>query len=1361
MKKTHKNCRRYASVLLGAVILLSEIVTAKPVAGLEWRPLSSETGGEIRLATDSNCIAPIVPITPDKKATPSAALYLAENSLGDIWDSWSGKTSFEFLDGDHGDGSPEHPFLIKNKEQLMGLSELTAMGMVILDGNGVDYAGDYSGCSFALSGDIDLQGENWIPIGFYSDSSERGGSVENSFHGIFDGRGHTIRNFRLNAWSSYNHVGLFGSIADAEIRNVTVIPVPDTEVCGNEYTGVLAGSVTDSTLKNITVKNACLSTAGTTGGIAGEISDTAVENCDCDNLKINAAGGKELIYAGGIAGTAADSVIVDCTVSTGNGKTARIQGIGYIGGIVGYQNDCDIYNVRVSGTIGGEGSKAIGGITGEYFTGKMKVARFEGSIGNSHLGSLAREGTFIGTRKGAASNFNYIDDLAYLFADTESKVSAGVCGSEISDDNDYTYGAHIGYWHPADLYFTLMQGGYSKTVDSRYFYEELEEGILSVMDEGDERFSIDHFAPDSVGRPTRGYLVVANRIDTVANGQDFYDVASLTIRGNSMYSKEIDKDHRGAVAAGEPVYVNTAPNNSDSEKFQMEGNPYYVNGKGEKKNTAYSDASHCYTFRMPEENITVSANYQKVAVSVRVEPDTYKFTVTQTRTGNRKSPVKTTEIKNREGKLIATYINGILEQGTEVQPVTIAASIDTNNDVSDNRVRWKIDDAELITLKKNDDEEYDGYTAKMAEVTVNLDAPFFTETVAELEKKQAEENYRYRIPDTIYGAGHQNGGVAVLTAETRPSTSFEGRPCTANCRIMVTFQILDQTLSAVEGAVLDRTALDFTVTRTLEGDRTKPEERITVTAPQSLTATFSPNHFSKNEVTWTSSDPSVVTVLQDESAYKEALISAGKDSKWIQDIIAADQVVRENDPYSRIEGKGVRKAIVTVDAKDMLGSHETAECEVTVHFNTADNTRIIPVKVAPDKTRVDFDLVMLKRGGIDSETVSMSGLESQDMKAKVFPDITEGLEHTPYNREVVWTSLDPRSVTVTPEGKVAAVPDAPWILKALEAAPYRASHEADIEARTVDGECVAKCRVHLDFHAECLELSERNIEFNLVLTKKGRRSSPTWTIAGLEAQHVQADIYTDGRNSDRVVWKSDVPEIIAVDNEGNIIPIIPQESDGNLSKLPDWLKKLTENSDEPQMVTGRITAASVNGTMEESVNVTLCVSMVDKTYQEGSSGGSGGGSTGGGKGGSTGGSTGITPDGQTLGPAGLSGAVNGIWTRTPGGKWLFASGRTYADEWAYINNPYVSAGQPAAAWFRFDKEGFMVTGWYQDETGSLYYLNPVSDGTMGQMVTGWRWIDDSWYYFNPMSDGTKGKMMVSTVIDGIYMVDEKGRWIEK
>ena len=93
---------------------------------------------------------------------------------------------------------------------------------------------------------------------------------------------------------------------------------------------------------------------------------------------------------------------------------------------------------------------------------KLKVARFEGTIGNSQLGAMAREGAFIGTRQGAATNFNYIDDVAYLFTDRESKISANVCGSEIADDNDYTYAAHIGYWHSGDLHYTLVQGGTSK-----------------------------------------------------------------------------------------------------------------------------------------------------------------------------------------------------------------------------------------------------------------------------------------------------------------------------------------------------------------------------------------------------------------------------------------------------------------------------------------------------------------------------------------------------------------------------------------------------------------------------------------------------------------------------------------------------------------------------------------------------------------------------------------------------------------------------------------------------------------------------------------------------------------------------------
>ena len=72
----------------------------------------------------------------------------------------------------------------------------------------------------------------------------------------------------------------------------------------------------------------------------------------------------------------------------------------------------------------------------------------------------------------------------------------------------------------------------------------------------------------------------------------------------------------------------------------------------------------------------------------------------------------------------------------------------------------------------------------------------------------------------------------------------------------------------------------------------------------------------------------------------------------------------------------------------------------------------------------------------------------------------------------------------------------------------------------------------------------------------------------------------------------------------------------------------------------------------------------------------------------------------------------------------------------------------------------MVTGWHTDADGNTYYLKAVSDGTQGQMLTGWQYIDGAWYYFNPVSDGTRGKLMANTVIDGQYEVNEKGQWVQ-
>lgn len=1328
-------------------------------------------------ATDSE--ADLIPIEKPLIAVPdvqNAAVmtHRAEfsSSLGDIWDSWSGKTSFEFLNGNSGEGSEDKPYLIRNREQLMGLSELAAMGMTVQEAEGADYAGDYSGCYFALGSNIDLQGVEWIPIGFYRDSSESIGEVPYAFSGHFDGNGHTIRNLKLTAFSHYDNVGLFGAVKNAEIHNVTIIP-DSSEIKGKDRTGIVAGYAEDSTIRDVTVKNAYISSNGVSGGIAGEISGTVIENVTCEKVMIDATGGTDVIYAGGIAGIASDSAIVDCEIYTGDGTTARIQGTGYIGGIVGYQNATNVYNTHVSGTIGGYHSTAIGGITGRYAAGKLKVARFEGTIGNSQLGSMAREGTFIGTRQGAATNFNYIDDVAYLFADTESKISANVCGSEISDDNDFTYAAHVGYWHSGDLYYTLVQGGAEKTIEDQYFYEELEDGILTAMDEdtGESlprftgHYTLDHFAPNSLGRPVRGYLLTVNQIDTIANGQNFYDIATLKVRGGSQYSKPLDKENRGAIAAGSVVSVTTSPNDTDTEKFQMEGTPFYINGKGTKKGTTYSDGSHAYTFTMPAENVSVSANYKKVAVSIKVDPETYTFAVTQTRTGNRKSPVKTTEVRNLEGKLIARYINGVLEQGTQVQPVNIDATIDANNDVEDGRVKWSIDDPELVNLATNNDEGADGYTAKSASLSVNLGASFFNGIIDEAEKKQADKNYQYKIPNTIYGAGHQSGGIAVLTAQTRPSVSFEGKPCTANCKINVTFQIIDNTLVATEGAVLDKQALTYTVTRTLTGDRTAPEEKVTVTAPQSLTAAFTPDFFSKDEVIWTSSDMAVAQVSQDQEAYREASVFALKDAKWIRDIIATDEGIQSNDIYTKVSGSGSRDVTITVNGKDKLGNQASATCQVTVKFVTNDQTKIVPEGITLDNTALSYSLGYQKAGDINSQTAKKTGFETKKLTATVLPDIEETEQHRPYDRSVLWTSSNPEAVTVDADGNVTPVDGAPWIQEALLKAPYRAEKNVEIIAVTKDGQKKASCTVSLIFQAECIEADRESENFDLVLTKTGRRSSPILTWSGLESKKFNASIYSGSQDKKSVLWHSSDTGVLTVDQEGNVIPVV---LNGNQEVISSWINEAMGKYLYTGAVTATIYAVTSDGKMSDPVTINLNFKLVDNTTSVSSSGGGGGGSSGGGGGFR---SVGVTTTGNTKGPAASAGAVTGTWTRIANGKWIFASDRTYTDEWAYISNPYASGKQEKESWYRFDKDGFMVTGWQTDADGNTYYLKTVTDGTQGQMLTGWQYIpgesgnavDGAWYYLNPDSDGTNGKLgklMTNTVIDGQYEINEKGQWVQ-
>lgn len=85
----------------------------------------------------------------------------------------------------------------------------------------------------------------------------------------------------------------------------------------------------------------------------------------------------------------------------------------------------------------------------------------------------------------------------------------------------------------------------------------------------------------------------------------------------------------------------------------------------------------------------------------------------------------------------------------------------------------------------------------------------------------------------------------------------------------------------------------------------------------------------------------------------------------------------------------------------------------------------------------------------------------------------------------------------------------------------------------------------------------------------------------------------------------------------------------------------------------------------------------------------------------------------------------GWWYKNPDGTWP-------KDIWVYLTyNKY-------SDWYHFNADGYMDTGWFTDKDGRIYYLNPVSNGRKGAMLTGEQVIDGKTYYFNEASDGYRG-----------------------
>ena len=117
--------------------------------------------------------------------------------------------------------------------------------------------------------------------------------------------------------------------------------------------------------------------------------------------------------------------------------------------------------------------------------------------------------------------------------------------------------------------------------------------------------------------------------------------------------------------------------------------------------------------------------------------------------------------------------------------------------------------------------------------------------------------------------------------------------------------------------------------------------------------------------------------------------------------------------------------------------------------------------------------------------------------------------------------------------------------------------------------------------------------------------------------------------------------------------------------------------------------------------------------------------------------------------------ANGQWIQNATGWWFKNEDGTYpANEWKKLTF------NGKTDWYRFNADGYMATGWFTAADGNIYYLNPISNGFQGAMLTGWQLIDGFWYYFNPVDDAIQGAMYRNTTTPDGYQVDANGRWIQ-
>ncbi len=942
-------------------------------AGTEEIKTKEPEAGAVEVITDKD---ELIPATPSN-ATPSNAMFY-KGALN----IWGGMEMSDHFDGE---GTEEEPYEINSDKDLKLLAYHVANEEV--DG--------YEGCYFALTRDISLSDTaSWLPIGYFT---EAGDSEPKPFKGNFNGQGYRVYNLKISD-TTQDYAGLFGSIHGAVIENLTV----DGQVNAHSKAALLVGETNDSTISNCSSRGQVRG-VGVIGGIVGEAYDSVILECTntAGVLGGTDADGVNEAYAGGICGSAQSSFMSDCTSDTTDSYSA-LYSEGYVGGIAGNIYETEIYNTYVEGKVGSTSADYIGGLVGRMQSGQVKNGRFAGTIGASTSSTLKTAGLFVGYIEGGTIDLG--DDLAYLYTDSEDKYSLNPFGNKLTPQIRLEH--HIGAYYSNQRDFSLYQMGSFIKQTNRYFYEELETGVLEIGKE-----NIHHYAPSKTGDPVRGYLITIPAVD--------HGTLSV-LESQNNFAKEINWANPGAVAKGAKVLVYTSPlNETESEPpvyYELVPDSlFWTTDDFDKEEIIHTNGAET-SFTMPEGNITLSAKYRAMTNGVILDKTELTFEIEQIRSGSRWNPQIGWKVTDPQ-KLTATVI-----------PDTAA----------NKNIIWNVKDTDgsstdVIHVTEN------------GEVSVNQSAKWIQELI-----QAGVTNQELYPSKKITTEGTNYASVTVTTeAGQKRSSAF----------VTVNFKITDDTVVPVSDVKLDQSELAFEIVRTLEGDRLDPTERYSVTPSKRLYETITPEYADNKNVKWSVGD---VDMLRIDS---EGIVSAKENAKWILDLIRAEEERNKEHPYTKKEASGTRSNYVTVTTED--GGKQSV-CAVNLSFRTDDQTIAHVASVALDKSELKFSIEKVMTGSRANPSVSYQVTDAQQLTAFVMPEEAENKEVSWNSENEAVVSVSGNGlVTVLPEAawiKALEKVDADNLARdKYYVSTAAGTMETSIQVLTLDGQKSAECKVVVAF----------------------------------------------------------------------------------------------------------------------------------------------------------------------------------------------------------------------------------------------------------------------------------------------------------